>query len=155
MMVKRLKLEERILYKRENGKKRIVRIIERRMRVEVGVGTTRGAGVMSLEWVRWEVRREEVLVTGRAVVVEEDAVGEEACAARASATGSTVSPSKNLAIAIWTFHWLRRSKGRAAEGCWSVTAVNCWRASRCEGVSWESSASALELELAMMGRYML
>ena len=39
--------------------------------------------------------------------------------------------------------------GRAAEGCWAVTAVNCWRASCWEGESCERSASELELELEL------
>lgn len=90
-----------------------------------------------------EEEEEEEVVVGRATV-------DEAWAARASAMGSAVSPSKNLAMAIWTFHWLRRRMGRAAEGSRAVTAVNCWRASCWEGVSWERSASKLELELAMV-----
>lgn len=31
-----------------------------------------------------------------------------------------------------------------------MTAVNCWSASLCEGVNWASSASTVELELAMV-----
>lgn len=52
-------------------------------------------------------------------------------------------------LLTWTFHWLRRRSGRAAAGCWSVTAVNWCRASRWEGVNCESSASTVERELAM------
>lgn len=55
----------------------------------------------------------------------------------------------------WTFHWLRRRMGRAAEGCWAVTAVNCWRASCWAEVSCERSVSVLGLGLAMMGQYRL
>lgn len=54
----------------------------------------------------------------------------------ASAAGSTVSasPSKKRVIAIWAFHWHFCSIGRAVASSWSVTEVNCCRASCCSSV---------------------
>lgn len=66
----------------------------------MGVGTTRGAGV-TVPGV-WALERASAL-GGAARGMEEGRAAAAAadCAARASATGSAVSPSKNLAIAIW------------------------------------------------------
>lgn len=79
-----------------------------RREIDVGCGTTLGAGEIP------ERLRAPLLASalgGVARIVEEDEEAIEACdraaaaaaswAARASATGSVVSPSKNLAIAIW------------------------------------------------------
>jgi len=85
------------------------------------------------------------------------------CAAKASATGSAPSPSKNLAIAICpkinlyslnysnfgmltvTFHCDRRSRGMAAAGSWSVTDVNCCKASCWSSESWPTSNSGVAI----------
>lgn len=72
----------------------------------MGVGTTRGAGVM-VPGV-WALERPSALggvvrgmeVEGREAAAAAAAAAAADCAARASATGSAVSPSKNLAIAI-------------------------------------------------------
>lgn len=66
----------------------------------MGVGTTRGAGVR-VPGV-WALERPSAL--GGVVRGTEEEEGRDAaadCAARASATGSVVSPSKNFAIATW------------------------------------------------------
>lgn len=66
--------------------------------MEVGVGTTRGAGV-TVPGV-WALERSRTLGGAARGVEEEGRAAAADCAARASATGSAVSPSKNLAIAI-------------------------------------------------------
>lgn len=132
----------------------------------MGVGTTRGAGV-TVPGV-WALERASAL-GGAARGMEEGRAAAADCAARASATGSTVSPSKNLAIAIWrggfsglhidcggygarrqtwTFHWERRSRGIASMGDWAVTAVNCSRTARCESDSCVISAELGEADMA-------
>lgn len=64
--------------------------------MDVGVGTTRGAGVM-VPGVRVPERARALGGVARGMEGREAAVD---CAARASATGSD-SPSKNLAMAIF------------------------------------------------------
>lgn len=84
--------------------------------------------------------------------------------ARASSNGSGASPSKNLAIAIYsgqlhamlrmtvndtcTFHSDLFNNGMASEGTWSVTAVKVFRASCWLSLSCSESsdiASIIEL----------
>jgi hypothetical protein len=88
-----------------------------------GCGTMRGAGSIRILLLDVDDRGDDVKPF-RSVSCRRMSCG--ACYAAAAATASTAgSPSKKRAIAICTFHSQRRRRGIAADGSWSVTAVNC------------------------------
>lgn len=115
-----------------------------------GVGTTRGTG-WSPEALA--VRDDLVGMLSMSVSARRAlCAGGGACAA--SATGSTVSasPSKKRVMAIWAFHWQFCSKGTAESRSWSVTEVYCWRASCCASVRADRSIEGGAMLLSVTRR---